>query len=234
MITVIAAVTIVWYGQAFFKLAAPEAAVVIDPFDNTFFDYPLPRGLTADVLLITHEHKDHNNAAIVGGNPFVLRSEKGVGQFQKQVQGAAGAKQLQIVGTAAYHDEVKGAQRGPDTIYSFELDGIRFCHVGDLGHVLSAGQIQSIGGVDVLLIPVGGHFTLDVGKVRTVINQLKPRIVVPMHYKTKYTPKLPVAPVDDFLDKNKDLPVKKISASQFVLTKDQLPKSTEIWLLETP
>jgi L-ascorbate metabolism protein UlaG (beta-lactamase superfamily) len=236
MMSLVAAVTITWFGQAFFQLAASEGTVVIDPFDNTFFDYPIPKELNADVLLVTHEHNDHNNVGIVGGKPLVVRSEKGGGEFvritKSQVDPAPGS--IKVVGTAAYHDEQNGRQRGRNTIYSFELDGIRFCHVGDLGHLLSKEQAASIGAVDVLFVPVGGFFTLEVGKVRQLIDQLKPRVVVPMHYNTKRTPKLPIAPVDEFLSQNKDLPLKKLGASEFSLVEDELPKTTEIWVLSPP
>ena len=212
-----------WFGQAFFQLTSSGGVrVVLDPFDNTFFSYPIPKGLNADILLVTHEHNDHNNVGIIGGSPLVCRGPKGVGRFER-----AG---VTITGTAAFHDESHGAERGPDTIYSFALDGVRFCHVGDLGCLLTGEQIRSIGPVDVLFLPVGGHFTLEVAKLDKLVAQLNPRVVVPMHYKTRYTPRLPVAPVDEFLRGKSN--VKRLDSAVFSVGKSDLPAQQEIWVLD--
>ena len=214
---------VTWYGQAFISVEANDGKkVVIDPFDQSFLKYPLPRGLTAAVLLVSHEHKDHNNISLIGGNPLVVRSEKGVGAF------TGGG--ITITGTATYHDENHGKDRGANTVYSFAVDGITFCHTGDLGHVLSPDQVKIIGNVDILFIPVGGFYTLDPSKIDSVINSLNPKIVVPMHYKTKYTPNLPIAGIEDFLKNKKN--VKKTGSPNFVITKETLPRDREIWILE--
>ena len=113
-----------------------------------------------------------------------------------------------------------------------ELDGVRFCHVGDLGCLLTDGQVKSIGPVDALLLPVGGHFALDVAKLDTLVEQLHPRVVVPMHFKTRYTPNLPIAPVDEFLRGKGN--VKRLGAAAFAIGKGDLPAQREIWLLEMP
>jgi len=216
-------VQVQWFGQSFFQLTAANGLrVVIDPFDNSFFNYPIPKGLTADVVLVTHEHGDHNNVRIIAGSPFTLRSQKGVGKFN--------FRGIAFVGTAAFHDEAQGAERGRDTVYSFELDGVRFCHVGDLGHVLSDEQLKSIGPVDVLLVPVGGHFTLDTAKLDRLVAQLNPRVVVPMHFKTRYTPNLPIAGVEDYLRGKSN--VKRLGAATFAVSKSALPAQQEIWVLE--
>lgn len=214
-----------WFGQAFFQLTSSSGVrVVIDPFDNAFFSYPIPKGLVADVLLVTHEHNDHNNIGIIGGAPLVCRGPQGVGHFER-----AG---VAITGTAAFHDESHGTERGPDTIYSFALDGVRFCHVGDLGCLLTDEQLRNIGPVDVLLLPVGGHFTLEVARLDRLVAQLNPRVVVPMHYKTRYTPKLPIAPVDEFLRGKAN--VRRLGSATFTIGKAGLPAQPEIWVLEIP
>jgi L-ascorbate metabolism protein UlaG (beta-lactamase superfamily) len=217
-----ASVRVRWFGQSFFTLTASDGTrLVIDPFDNSFFDYPLPKALTADILLVTHEHGDHSNVDIVGGAPLVRRSENGLGSFTH--------RSMTIIGTPTFHDEQQGATgRGRNTVYSFELDGVRFCHVGDLGHLLTAEQTKSIGPIDVLFMPVGGHFTLDVGKLDRLLEQLNPRVVVPMHFKTRYTPRLPIASVDEFLKGKKH--VKQLSASEFTVSKADLPAQLEIWV----
>lgn len=212
-----------WFGQSFYQItSSSDLRVVVDPFDSSFFDYPLPRGIEADILLVTHEHGDHKNVGIIGGSPLICRSEKGVGKFERQG--------VTVTGTAAFHDEQQGAKRGKDTVYSFELDGVRFCHLGDLGHLLSDAQVKSIGPVDVLFMPSGGFFTLDVGKLDKLVAQLNPRVVVPMHYKTPFTPKLPIAVVDEFLRGKTN--VRRLGASTFSIGKAGLPAKQEIWVLE--
>jgi L-ascorbate metabolism protein UlaG (beta-lactamase superfamily) len=214
---------VTWYGQAFMEVDASDGKrVVIDPYDQSFVKYPLPKGLTADLLLVTHEHGDHNNVGLIGGNPYLIRSEKGVGTFTHDG--------ITVVGTATFHDDKQGKQRGKNTVYSFAVDGIKFCHLGDLGHTLSPEQAKSIGAVDVLFVPVGGFFTLDPSKVDQVINALSPKVVVPMHYKTGYTPDLPIQGPEAFLKNEKN--VKKLGRASFEITKDSLPKEREVWVLE--
>jgi L-ascorbate metabolism protein UlaG (beta-lactamase superfamily) len=217
------AVQVQWFGQLFFQFTSSSGAkLVIDPFDNTYFNYPIPKGLTADVLLVTHEHNDHNNIGIIGGSPLICRSEKGVGRFER--------KGITVTGTAAFHDESRGAERGKNTVYSFDIDGVGFCHAGDLGHLLDDAQLKSIGPVEVLLLPVGGFFTIDTGKLDKLVTQLNPRVVVAMHFKTRYTPKLPIAGVDEYL-KGKPA-VKRLGADSFSISKAGLPAKQEVWVLE--
>lgn len=214
---------VTWYGQAFFEIDANDGKrVVIDPYDTTLFKYPIPRGLTANVLLVTHEHKDHNFVSLIGGDPYIIRSEKGVGKFTHDG--------ITVTGTATYHDEHQGKDRGKNTVYSFTVDGIRFCHLGDLGHILSPEQLKSIGAVDVLFVPVGGFFTLDPSKVDLVINALNPKIVVPMHYKTNDTPNMPFQGPEAFLKNEKN--VKRLGLASFEISKESLPKEREVWVLE--
>ncbi len=212
-----------WFGQSFFQFtSASGAKLVVDPFDNAYFNYPIPKGLTADVLLVTHEHNDHNNIGIIGGSPLLCRSEKGVGHFER--------KGITVTGTAAFHDESRGAERGKNTVYSFEMDGVRFCHVGDLGHLLDDAQLKSIGPVDVLLLPVGGFFTIDTAKLDKLVSQINPRLVVAMHFKTRYTPKLPIAAVEEYL--NGKPAVKRLGTDTFSISKAGLPAKQEVWVLE--
>jgi len=180
---------ITWLGHAFFLVESKQARIAMDPF-NASVGYPIP-DVTADVVLVTHEHGDHNNVGAVKGSPTVVR---GAGQH--------GAVGIAVKGVATKHyDDPKNARRGPNTVFVWQQGGIKLAHCGDLGHVLSDAQVAEIGPVDVLMIPVGGFYTIDAQKAKRVVDQLKPKIVFPMHYRTDAMSgkKSPLAPVDDFL-----------------------------------
>ena len=191
-----------WYGQSAFLLTGTKR-VFIDPFGDMRetarahglqFDYPAIDA-EADLLLVTHEHGDHNGVEAVGGDPLTIRST--AGRFESPVG--------EVVGIASEHDDVAGTARGPNTIFCFELDGIRFCHVGDFGQAaLRPEQREAIGEVDVLFIPAGGGPTVGGQSAADVVHALAPRVVVPMHYRT---PQLNfLDPPDEFLAAL-DLPV---------------------------
>jgi L-ascorbate metabolism protein UlaG (beta-lactamase superfamily) len=173
-----------WYGQSAFRLSADGATVFIDPFDDVSglasrgiqFEYPAITGVEADLLLVTHEHGDHNGVGAIGGSPTVLRSTAG------RLESPIG----EVLAVASEHDPVAGTQRGPNTIFAFELDGLRVVHFGDFGQTaLRAEQLEAIGSCDLLFIPVGGGPTIDAEQAATIVSQLSPRFVVPMHYRTE-------------------------------------------------
>lgn len=172
-----------WYGQSAFRLACAEQTVAIDPFGDLsgltsrgmHFDYPAIAGLTADLLLVTHEHADHNGVEIVGGDPAILRSTAG------RLESPIG----EVVAIASEHDEQAGTARGPNTIFVFELDGVRVCHFGDFGQsALREEQAAAIGEIDLMFIPIGGGPTIGADQATAIIERLSPRWVVPMHYRT--------------------------------------------------
>jgi L-ascorbate metabolism protein UlaG (beta-lactamase superfamily) len=173
-----------WYGQSAFRLSAGEASVVIDPFGDMSamaashgmqFDYPLIEGVEADLLLVTHEHIDHNGVEAIGGDPLILRSTAG------KLESPIG----EVTAIASEHDEAAGTERGPNTIFVFELDGLRVCHFGDFGQsALRDEQAAAIGSVDLLIVPVGGGPTVGASEAAAIVERLKPRWVVPMHYRT--------------------------------------------------
>jgi L-ascorbate metabolism protein UlaG (beta-lactamase superfamily) len=174
-----------WYGQSAFHLSTPEASVFVDPFGDLSaamggrsiqFDYPQIEGVRADLLLVTHEHADHNGVEAVGGDPAVLRSTAG------RLQSPLG----EVVAVASEHDEVAGTARGPNTIFVFDLGGTRVCHFGDFGQSeLRPEQAEAIGaGVDLLILPVGGGPTIGAEGAAAIVQRLAPRWVVPMHYRT--------------------------------------------------
>lgn len=185
-----------WYGQSTFRLAGEGKTVVIDPFGDMSgasahgieFNYPPLEGLSADLLLVTHEHGDHNAVEVVGGDPTTLRSTAGTHESPVG----------QVIGIASEHDEAAGTERGPNTIFVFDLDGLRVAHFGDLGQSeLRAPQIDALQGIDLAIIPVGGGFTIGAERARAIVDELKPRWAVPMHYRTHRTNFL--EPADDFL-----------------------------------
>jgi len=171
---------------------------------------------SADIVTVSHDHSDHNNAAAVQDNPQVVR-------------GAAKVKGMEFKGISTYHDEAQGGQRGKNTILCFGVDGIKVCHLGDLGHQLSEGQVAEVGPVDVLLIPVGGYYTIDARVATAVCNQLKPKVVIPMHYKTGKCD-FPIAGVEQFLQGKKE--VSRLDASEVEFKSGELPPATQIIVLK--
>ena len=163
--------TITWYGQACFRLEGKESKVLIDPFSKDIGLKP-PR-LVDDIVLISHEHYDHNNIENAGPDIFVVR---GPGEYEK-----AG---IQVIGIQSFHDASEGAERGFNTMYVIRMEDIVFLHMGDFGQEqLSDAQLEEIGDIDVLMIPVGGTYTIDGKQAAKIANQLQPKIIVPMHYK---------------------------------------------------
>lgn len=206
-------VAIRWWGQACWSLTAPDGkCVLVDPFPANF-GYSSPTA-EPQVCLVTHEHRDHNAVENVKGSPKVIR---GVGAHE-----AAGMK---FVGVATFHDDAQGAKRGPNTVFAWEMGGIRFAHLGDLGHLLSPQQVQQIGAADVIMIPVGGYYTIDARQAVEVARQLSAKVVLPMHYKTADVPRLPIAGIDDFLGAvPKEWQVEKPTAPLLSLSLGDLPR----------
>ncbi|NYT01986.1 MAG: MBL fold metallo-hydrolase [Methanosarcinales archaeon] len=177
---------ITWFGHSLFRIVDSVGRIVVcDPFDESV-GYKKPK-IKANVLLISHEHYDHNNARAIQGKPTVIR---GPGLHR-----AAG---LEFKGIPCHHDAQGGRLRGENTIFCFSMDGIRLCHLGDLGHILSQETVREIGPVDVLFVPVGGIFTLDARGAHRVVDQLSPKIAIPMHYQTRSL-SFDLEPVDRFL-----------------------------------
>ncbi len=187
-----------WYGQSAFRLSGDGTAVAIDPFGDMSalssargvqWDYPAISA-DADVLLVTHEHGDHNAVETIGGDPHTLRATAGTHDSPIGP----------ITAVASEHDEAAGTERGPNTIFVFTLDGVRVAHLGDFGQSgLREEQASAIGEIDLLFVPVGGGFTIGAEQAALLVDVLKPRWVVPMHYRTERIGFL--EPADAFLEK---------------------------------
>lgn len=180
---------ITWFGQSCFLIEADELTVVTDPYDEKI-GLELPKTLRADVVTVSHGHHDHNNVAAVDGNPTAITTGA-----VTTVHGVA------FTGIDAFHDNVKGTARGPNVIFKFTLDGVTLAHLGDLGHLLSKDQAAALQGTDILMIPVGGKYTLDPAMAVQVVEQVKPKIVIPMHYRVEGLG-LALQPVEPFLEKS--------------------------------
>ncbi len=200
-----------WYGQSAFQLSADGTSVAIDPFGDMSalasgrgiqWDYPAIAGVEPDLLLVTHEHGDHNGVEAIAGEPAVLRSTAGT------LESPVG----EVTAIASEHDDAAGTQRGPNTIFRFTLDGVRVCHMGDFGQSgLREEQARAIGEIDLLFVPVGGGFTIGAEQAALVVDRLQPRWVVPMHYRTPRIGFLETA--DEFLAKADA--VKRLEQSAF-------------------
>jgi L-ascorbate metabolism protein UlaG (beta-lactamase superfamily) len=186
--------------------------VITDPYTMGGGINYSPIEEAADIVVVSHEHADHNNVSAVHGKPDVVKGS-----------GTKTARNIEFKGIATYHDNSQGKQRGSNTVFCFTLDDIRLCHLGDLGHLLSQKQVAEIGEVDVLLIPVGGFFTIDANEASEVCSQLNPKVIIPMHFKTAKCA-LPISGVDDFL-KGKGR-IKKLLASEVEFRKAALPDPT--------
>jgi L-ascorbate metabolism protein UlaG (beta-lactamase superfamily) len=191
-------VEVQWYGQSAFRLTAGDTTVAIDPFGDVGlfsrrglrFEYPPIEGVTADLVLVTHEHRDHNGVEAIGGDPVVLRSTAG------RIESPVG----EVVAVASEHDAAAGTERGHNTAFRFDLDGVRVAHMGDFGQrSLRDEQAEAIGPVDLLFVPVGGEVTLDAEQAHAVAERLAARWIVPMHYRTPHVSFL--QPVDAFLER---------------------------------
>jgi L-ascorbate metabolism protein UlaG (beta-lactamase superfamily) len=177
------------FGHSCFKFqdktGSDAVTLITDPFDKTV-GLKLPSG-EADIVTISHKHDDHNNLEAIKGKPFVI-----------DMAGEYDVKDVLIQGVESFHDDKGGAERGKNIIYRITMDDVVITHLGDLGHILDDKQLEELSGTDVLLIPVGGRFTLDAKKAVEVIAQIEPRIVIPMHYKTADS-KIDVDGVDKFI-----------------------------------
>ena len=215
--------TIFWHGQSCFEIITTPAKnsqvkIVIDPFSEEI-GLKVPK-LEADILLVTHNHYDHNNVKAVSGNPFLIF---GPGEYE--------IKNVFIQGIESFHDNSEGKERGGNTIYTIEAEDLKICHLGDFGQKeLNQEQLEKIGQVDILMIPIGGVFTISAKEALKIMSQIEPKITIPMHY---VLPKLKIKldSIDKFL---KSLGIKKLEPqSKLSLKKKDLsPEEARIVVLK--
>ena len=206
-----------WLAHASFLITADNGTrIITDPYTTSEKLHYGEIQEAADIVTVSHDHFDHSNAAAVRGNPQVVKN-------------SSQAKGIQFNGIATYHDDAAGEKRGKNTIFCFEVDEIIICHLGDLGHPLNEKQAAGIGSVDILLTPVGGFYTIDAAAATEVCRQLKPRVIIPMHFKTERCD-FPISGVEDFLRGKKN--VTRPDASEVTFHAGNLPAEAQITMLK--
>jgi L-ascorbate metabolism protein UlaG (beta-lactamase superfamily) len=216
--------TLTWHGQACFVLQSTKGTrVLMDPIPGSI-GYPLPAPIKADAVTISHEHQDHTNTSLAEGKPKILR---GLADGKTWAKIDETIKDVHIRNVGVWHDEKQGAERGLNSVFVFETGGLKMAHLGDLGHLLTPEQLKAIGAIDVLLVPVGGVYTIDGPTAWKVVEQIKPKwVVIPMHYKTEAL-KIPLETVDGFLKGHPN--VRRVGSNELKLAKPA--KTPEIVVL---
>ena len=211
-----------WHGQSCFQITSSrnknsQVNIVIDPFSSEI-GLKVPN-FKPDIILITHDHYDHNNIKALNGDPFII---SGPGEYE--------TKDVFIQGIFSFHDSSLGKEKGVNTIYALDIEGLKICHLGDFGQKeLSSEQVEKIGQVDILMIPIGGNYTISSKEAMKIMAQIEPSIIIPMHY---HLPKLKIKldSLDKFL---KTMGVKKIEplAKLSIKSKDIIPEEAKIIIL---
>ena len=203
--------TITWFGQSCFRIEAKEGSMLIDPFSP---DIGLkPPKIKDDLVLVSHNHYDHNNVEDAPAETFIIKNP---GEYEKNG--------IAVLGIHSYHDKTEGKERGPNTIYVIKAEDMTVCHLGDLGQEkLDEKQVEEIGDVDILMIPVGGSYTINYKEALEVISQIEPKIVIPMHYKVKDL-NIEIESADKFV---KELGLTPEKVDKFKIVKKNLPDEEE-------
>lgn len=203
-------VKVKWFGHCCYQIQ-DAATILTDPHDGSSLGLPAPDS-RPDVVTISHPHEDHASGRHLFPDATVLDEPT-----HTQIKGAT------ITGVKAYHDDVEGARLGPNTIFVIEVDGLRFAHMGDLGHPLTDAHLEAIGRVDILMQGIGR----EPEKLDQNISRLKPKVVMPMHYNTPgiIFPWFQLPEVDDFI---RDRPHRRIGGNEATYTRDTLPETAEV------
>jgi len=211
-----------WLGQSCFRIKGKYTTIITDPFSSDT-GYSLGKQ-KADIVTVSHQHGDHNNIAAIDGNP---KPVTGPGEYE--IIGSSEIDAVIILGIATFHDKENGAKLGKNTVFLMEIDELSVCHLGDLGHILTDEQVEELGDIDVLMIPVGGNTTIDAQAAAELVRKLEPKAVIPMHYKTDAVT-MELDPIDRFL---KEIGVNGIDPQpKLLLSKSNLPQNTQASLLQ--
>lgn len=208
---------ITYLGHSSFKLKGKQKTVVTDPYGEKVGKYP--KDIEADIVTVSHDHFDHNAIDKIKNKPFVIN---GPGEYE--------VGDVSVIGVSVFHDDKEGAERGRNTIFVIELDGLRIAHLGDLGHKLTDAQLEEMGAIDVVLVPVGGKYTIDSKIAKEVSGQIDPWVVIPMHYGGAEDGVEGLMGVEEFLKemgKTGTLPIPKL-----LITADRLPVDLQVVVLE--
>jgi L-ascorbate metabolism protein UlaG (beta-lactamase superfamily) len=216
-------VNIKWLGHAAFLITAGSGVrIITDPYESGAYGGQISYGEIldkAEIVTISHDHGDHNYAQGIGGSPAVLKEP-----------GSCQIKGVSFKGLPTYHDTAEGKERGKNIIFVIEIDGLKICHLGDLGHFLSANEMKELDKIDILLTPAGGRpATLEPLEVTQLAEQINPRIIIPMHFKTQKIG-FPFRPLEDFLAGKER--IKRLNTSELTISKENLPANTEIIVLQ--
>jgi L-ascorbate metabolism protein UlaG (beta-lactamase superfamily) len=204
-----------WHGHSCFEISG-KVSVLTDPHDGGSIGLAPPKA-SPDVATVSHEHYDHNAVGVLKGKPEIVR---GAGNHK--------AKGVEILGVETCHDECGGQKRGKNTVFVVTMDGVRIAHMGDLGHVPTDAQAKALGRVDILMVPVGGVYTVDAAGALEVIKLLNPKVTIPMHYRLGGL-KLGIAPLSEFTNKlAKGVSVREVGNS-VDFEADDLPEKMEVW-----
>ena len=210
---------ITWLGHSCFRIRGKDVSIVVDPFDR---DMGFPDAkVAADIVLISHDHPGHNNGGAISGTPRVL---SGPGEYE--------IKGVPITGIATPHDGEGGRKRGRNVAWSFQVEDVNICHLGDLGSTLSTEQVEAIGNVDILLVPVGGHNTINATQATDIMTTLEPKVVIPMHYASEIArDDVVLDSVEPFLRQHSAIDHKP--QPRYTITKANLPEDLQVVLLES-
>lgn len=213
---------ITYLGHSAFRIRGKTVTVVTDPYASDVVGLKFPKHVEAQIVTVSHDHEDHNDVSAIEGSPFVVT---GPGEYE--------IKGVSIVGVSTFHDGDKGKTRGKNSVYRIEIDGLTVVHLGDLGHMLETADIEALDGVDILLVPVGGVYTIDAHQAATLVHEIEPTIVIPMHYgRAGLNGKVfsELSSVSVFLKEigKEDT----VPQAKFTITKEKLPEEFQVVVLE--
>lgn len=211
---------ITYHGHSCFKLKGSRGTVVTDPYEDSV-GFSMPR-LSADIVTVSHDHSDHNAYGKIGSTsrrdkPFIITE---AGEYE--------VGRISVFGTSTFHDANQGADRGKNIVYTIFMDGMRVCHLGDLGHELTADQLDAIGSIDILLFPVGGVYTIDPEQAVKTVRALEPSIAIPMHYRTPEHDQDSFGQLKTMDDFANEYGLDPAPVAKFDISRAQLPEETEL------